>query len=36
MSHSIHSSILYENKGKYTNLKELKRLFEVMKSKDGI
>ena len=33
-SHSFHSSILNENKGKYKNLKELRRLFEVMKSYD--
>lgn len=33
-SHSFHSSILHENKGKYKNIKELRRLYEVLKSYD--
>jgi hypothetical protein len=31
-THSFHSSILHENRGKYQNIKELRRLYEVMKS----
>lgn len=33
-THSFHSSILHENRGKYKNIKELRRLYEVMKSYD--
>lgn len=33
-THSFHSSILHENKGKYRNIKELRRLYEVLKSYD--
>lgn len=33
---SFHSSILHENRGKYKNIKELRRLYEVMKSYDEV
>ena len=31
-SHSFHSSILHENKNKYSNIRELRRLHEVLNS----
>lgn len=31
-THSFHSSILHENRDKFKNIRELRRLYEVMKS----